>query len=118
MTMVARNSFDTGSAEYTRQEAVNVANAVLRGDLGIIEGARLLSSLAHRLVPDWTDDADFVVLCALDSETDHLPVGAQRKRWDPTALVERDALVQRIETDAKQDVEAACRNILQRFGAA
>jgi hypothetical protein len=104
--------------EWAREKALNVARSILEGDVGIIEGARLLSSFGHELVPDWTVDPDFVVLGALDSETDHLPVGAERKLWEQKALAERDAIVSRIEAEAKEEVESACRNILRRFAAA
>jgi hypothetical protein len=104
--------------EYAREKALRIARSILEGDVGIIEGARLLSSFGHELVPDWRIDPDFVVLGALDSETDHLPVGAERKLWEENALAERDAIVSRIEAEAKQEVESACRNILRRFAAA
>ena|SRR5256885_11355962 len=104
--------------EYAREKAIKVARSILEGDVGVIEGARLLSSVGHELVPDWRIDPDFVILGALDSETDHLPVGAERKLWEEKALVERDAIVSRIEADAKHEVEIACRNILRRFEAA
>jgi hypothetical protein len=104
--------------EYAREKALKVAQSILEGDVGIIEDARLLSSFGHELVPDWRIDPDFVVLGALDSETDDLPVGAERKLWEEKALAERDAIVSRIEAEAKQEVQSACRNILRRFAAA
>ena len=103
--------------QYSREKAINAAQAILAGEMGIIEGARLLSTLAPDLVPDWKVDPDLLVLAALDSETDDLPVGAQRKLWEAKALAERDALVARIEADARESVEAACRNILSRFSS-
>ena len=107
----------TGSARKDLLDKVTKsAQAVLDGKMGIIEGARLLSTLAPDLVPDWKVDPDFLVLAALDSETDDLPVGKERKLWDPTALKERDPVISRMEADAKEEVEAACRNILRRFG--
>jgi hypothetical protein len=115
--MVAKDSPASGSREHAREKALKTARAILKGELGIIEGARLLSTLAPDLVADWKVDPDFLVLAALDSETDDLPVGAQRKLWDATALAERDATVSQIEGEARQNVEAACRNILRRFEA-
>ena len=109
----------TGSARKDLLDKVTKsARAVLDGKMGIIEGARLLSTLAPDLVPDWKVDPDFLVLAALDSETDDLPVGKERKLWDPTALKERDPVISQIEADAKQEVEGACRNILRRFDPA
>ncbi|PYO79113.1 MAG: hypothetical protein DMD63_05170 [Gemmatimonadetes bacterium] len=112
--MAARNSLDTGSGKDSKEKAIKTARAVLDGKMGIIEGARLLSTLAPDLVPDW----NFLVLAALDSETDDLPVGKERKLWDATALAERDPVISQIEADAKQEVEVACRNILRRFDPA
>ena len=109
----------TGSARKDLLEKVTKsARAVLDGKMGIIEGARLLSTLAPDLVPDWKVDPDFLVLAALDSETDDLPIGKERKLWDATALKERDPVISQIEADAKQEVEVACRSILRRFDPA
>jgi hypothetical protein len=111
--MCATANADSGA----REKALNAARAILKGDLGIIEGARLISTLAPDLVADWKVDPDFLVLAALDSETDDLPVGKQRKLWEAKALAERDAIVSRMEAEARQNVEVACRNILRRFAA-
>jgi Protein of unknown function (DUF2489) len=117
ISMVARDSQDSGPGEYAREKALKTASAILKGELGIIEGARVLSTLAPDLVADWKVDPDLLVLAALDSETDDLPLGKQRELWATTALAERDAIVLQMETDARQNVEAACRNILRRFNA-
>jgi len=113
--MIANTSLDSGSEKNSREKALTAARAVLDGKVGIIEGARQLSILAPDLVADWKTDPDFLVLAALDSETDDLPVGKERKLWDATALKEREPVISRMEADAKQEVEAACRNILRRF---
>src|SRR5262249_8406543 len=93
--------YDLETRRRLHEEATRVAEAVVRGEVGVSEGARQLSSLAHHLVDDWVADPDFCVFGALDSETDHLPVGSQRELWDPQALAERDAVVQRIEREAR-----------------
>jgi hypothetical protein len=112
---MSRNRFDFESEERAHREVVTVATAILDGSVGIIEGARQLSALAHDVVDDWRADSDFVVFGALDSSTDHLPIGRVREYWDPVALVDRDREVKRIETDARPKIEQACRNLLQRF---
>jgi len=114
MTGWKRDDEEAGSR--LRRAAVDTAHAILREEIGVIDGARRLSSLAHRLVDDWRVDPDFLVFGALDTETDHLPVGAQRALWDPAALVDKDAMVARIEAVARADVEMACRNVIARFG--
>jgi hypothetical protein len=101
--------------EQRQREAVATAQAILRRELGVIEGARRLSTLAGALVDDWASDPDLVVFGALDSSTDHLPVGPQRELWASAALAERDAEVARIQREVWPDVEAACRRVIARF---
>jgi hypothetical protein len=112
---MTRNRFDLESEERAHREVVTIATAILNGSVGIIEGARQLSALAHDVVDDWRVDADFVVFGALDSGTDHLPIGRAREYWDPVALVDRDREVERVEADARPKIEQACRNLLHRF---
>ena len=109
-----------GSDDYEsrRRKAVEVAQAVLDGRRGICEGSRLLAGLAHDLVADWRVDPDFVVLGALDSDSDRFPLGQARDHWDSAALEALDIEREDIERRAEPDVMAACRSILSRFGAA
>ena len=109
------NRYNLEEQEQRQREATAAAHAVLRREVGVIEGVRRLSSLAHAVVDDWTADPDFRVFCILDSETDHLPVGTHRALWAPAALAERDAEVARIEREVWSDVEAACRGVIARF---
>jgi hypothetical protein len=104
--------------ENRRRQAVEVAQAVLEGRRGICEGVRLLAGLAHDLVPDWRIDPDFVVLGALDSDSDEFPLGQVRDQWNPIALAALDLEREEIERDAEPKVMNACRSIVMRFGAA
>ena len=99
-----------------RRRCAAVAAAMLQGDVGLIDGARQLSTLSHDVVEYWAEDEDFREFGVLDSETDHLPVGEQRALWAPAALVEKDADVARIEASARAAVLAACRRVVARFG--
>ena len=103
--------------EIRRRQAIEVAQGVLEKRLGICEGSRALASLAHDLVPDWRVDPDFVVLGALDSDSERFPLGALRDRWDPKALALLDIEREEMERRVEPDVMAACRSILARFGA-
>ena len=113
--MDRRNRYDLDSEERARREVVTTAQALIQGEVGVIEGSRRLSGLAHLVVDDWVADPDFRVFCALDSETDHLPVGKARDLWDPAVLAEKDADIQRFEALARLDIESACRRIIRRF---
>ena len=101
-----------------KKAALETAQAVIDGQLGIIEGCVRLASLAIDVVPDWRVDEDFVVFGVISDETDHLPIGAARQYWDPKALEEADISIARIENSARDDVIRACKNIIRRLGSA
>jgi hypothetical protein len=71
-----------------RERALQIARAVLAGDIPVLEAAIALSPL---LRSDPTiaskDDADLMI--ALESETDHLPIGRVREEWRPDFLPEK-----------------------------
>jgi Protein of unknown function (DUF2489) len=104
--------------ESSRIAALDVADAVASGRLGIIEGCRSLSTLAHDLVPDWRVDEDFVVFGAVNSETDALPTGTARQYWDSAALSREDVNIERAEALYREQVVSACRNVIKRFNDA
>ncbi len=97
-----------------RHRAVQIAHEVLAGRLGVMEGARSLSALRTQVGVAEFDD-DFIVFLAVDSETDHLPLGSVRQYWDPLALARKDAEAAEIAKSARPDVFAACRRIISRF---
>jgi hypothetical protein len=67
-------------------------------------------------VEDWVDDADFVVIGALDSDLDRFPLSTARPMWEPKALAAIDEERIQMEARARKDVMAACRSIVDRFG--
>ena len=103
------------SQSAARAEGVRAARAVVAGDIGIIEGCRSLSALAHSVVSDWRTDDDFRVVGAVDSETDALPIGTAREYWDTNALKKEDRKIAEAEALYRDAVVAACKNIIRRF---
>jgi hypothetical protein len=69
-----------------RRLLVSVARSMLAGKLSFMEGANQVLRLKDQLggVRDGDDDFDCFVLIA--SETDHLPLEAQRPLWTVNAL--------------------------------
>ena len=102
-------------ADETRTTAVATANAIINGELGLIQGCIRLSSLAHDLVPDWRVDQDFVIVGGVASETDDLPTGGAREYWSQTPLGREDKKIAEYETRIRETVFSACRNIASRF---
>ena len=97
-------------------EALRVAREVLTGERSVIEGSIELARYAHRMVPDWRTDPDFVIFGAVSSETDHLPFGQVRSRWSPAALAKADAQIEAISERYRTKVRDACANVVARFG--
>jgi len=100
-----------------RREAVATAQAVLRGEVDIIQGSRQLSALSHVLLPRIPEHDELLVFDELDLETREIPLGTPRELWDPAVRDEADAIVRRIETLSRSVVEAACRSLIDRFGS-
>lgn len=101
--------------DQKQREVVRIALQIVRGELGIIAGSRLLAGLAHIVVEDWRVDLDFVVFGALSSETDHLPLEDEKSLWDPIAFGKKQQEVAHFEDSARAEVLAACRSLIARF---
>ena len=105
------------SLEYLRaqgEQAAAVAADMLSGSLSFLEGARLLSRLRTCLsLP--ADDPDFSLFVAVDSETDHLPLGSVREHWSTDALARLQPEIQIAESHARQSCTHAAQAIIERF---
>jgi hypothetical protein len=114
---MGRDRKDIDSAKRWRTEAVDTAEAVIAGRVGLVEGVRSLTGIGHRMLHDFWGDPDFSVLGAVASETDELPVGHVRASWDPAALVAKDRERAEYESQVREAVLAACQAIRTRYGA-
>jgi Protein of unknown function (DUF2489) len=103
--------------EWARTEAISKAQAVVSGDLGVLEGSIALAALAHNLVPDWRLDPDFSVFGAVSSEIDDLPFGSVREGWSKDVLDRADSKASEYAALTGQQVLLACRNVIARFEA-
>jgi len=99
-----------------RQKVASVAQGMLDGRVGIIEGSRQLASLAHRIGVEDFDD-DFITFVGIDSETDDLPVGDTRQHWAADALEKKDGEIAAAEALYRDAALAACKLLVMRFGS-
>jgi len=99
--------------QFVSRKIVAIARSILSGELGIIAGARQLCGLGHQVGAD--RDPDFAFFIALDSESDHLPIGEARKRWNPEALREKDAEVITFEASYRERAFEICRKLIQKY---
>ena len=104
-----RTFIDRRASDSECQRARDVAQDVLDGRTTVLEAARALVSLAHTdAIPD-VEDRKFII--AIESETDHLPVGGVRKLWASDALKEKDVEIARAEKLYSADFFETCRRI-------
>lgn len=100
--------------EHARAQVVAVAEGMIGGRIGIIEGARTLVALGRALTDDSLDD-DFITFVAIDSETDSLPMGEVRKLWAVDSRVAKDAQIDEVEILYRERAFDSCRKLLARF---
>ena len=88
-----------------------------RGLLSPILAARELLGLMVRLdVP--REDPDFATFVLIESETDALPVGPERREWAPDALERLAVDIARSERWARETGDDAFQSVVRRWGAA
>jgi hypothetical protein len=93
---------------------MTVSRELLEGRLGVIEAARELSRLRYDVGAE--SDPDFIMFVAIDSETDHLPIGTVRREWTPDALEAKDREIREYEERSREEAYNAARNILKKYG--
>ena len=98
---------------FIQGKVVAIAEAILKGDMGIIVGSRKLNSLRFTL--DLPNDEDFNLFVVIDSDTDHLPVDWERQNWSAEALARKDVEIAECEKFYRESVIAACKKLIVRF---
>ena len=93
-----------------------VAQGMLSGEVGIVEGCRRLVQLSSRL--DEGDDGLFAPIVAVESETEDLPLGEARSLWSAEALASKDREVSVYLGQVGETVLEVCRTLVKRYAAA
>lgn len=99
--------------EPIRAELVRLANAMLGDDLQLIEGCRRINALCDDVAE--LETHPFLVIKAIESETDHYPLGAVREKCAPVYLDRMDAEMGRYLSETREDILNACREIVRTF---
>ena len=94
------------------QAIVATARAILRNELGIIEGARKICP--HRFKVQAENDEDFIFLVGLDSETDHLPIGGAQKHWSQDTLEKKKEEIKSCENFFRERALEVCKNLISK----
>ena len=94
-------------------EILVVVNDILGGKIGSIKASRKLIRLFNDIGSD--SDIDLLVFKALDSETDHLPVGKLRENYSSKRLKEIDEEIKKYEDFYRDSIMNASKNILEKY---
>ena len=71
-----------------KMEILSTARQLVAERLGVIPASRKLAGLRHYVEPDIGEM--LLTFAGIDSETDTLPIGAERKEWNRKALERKD----------------------------
>jgi hypothetical protein len=89
-------------------------DALRAGEISFVEGVRRVVSLRDALRAPVTDP-DFMVLVALDSESDHLPNSVGKLMASDSWLADCTAEERELQNRHGVEVLAACERLLARF---
>ncbi|MEI9961063.1 MAG: hypothetical protein WDM76_07975 [Limisphaerales bacterium] len=60
------------------------------------------------------DDPDIITFVAIDSSTDHLPIGEIRKLWNPEVLMQKDKEIAECENFYRAQAREACERLIKK----
>ncbi len=86
---------------------------MLDGEVNLLVGCRAIYRLQDEI--DFPKNKAFALIEAIESETDHFPLGEMRIHCAPDYLERIDGEMERYLADAKEDILEACREIIRLF---
>jgi hypothetical protein len=102
------------TVQFHRSQVVEVASAIVAGGIRPLLGARMLIGHLRQLGRN-VDPETVRFLEGVDSESDHLPLGEERKFWAETALKEKDQVAGFYELRVGPRIIDAAKKLLAQF---
>ncbi len=99
----------------SKREIAAIAKKVLAREIEPIEGCRSMVKLQQSLDAASRSDPDFLTIVAIESETDHFVLGAERKNWESQALNDLDRKRQEYLQRNQGYLHDACKAIIDKF---
>ncbi len=97
----------------TKKELIRIAQELLEGKLHIISGCRIITGLSCDT--NDPDDDIYIPFRAVDSETDHLPMGSVRELCEPDYLVRVDKEINRYVALENEDIQKSCIELIKKL---
>jgi DNA-directed RNA polymerase subunit RPC12/RpoP len=89
----------------------SIAMELIAERIGVIGAARKLSGLRHYVEPQIAEV--LMTFLAIDSETDTLPVGGDRKEWNAEALKRKDLEIEEAERMYRESAMTAAGELIR-----
>lgn len=96
-----------------QDEVVYLVNSFLEGKTGAIEISRKIIRLSYDL--GIQDSDEISVFKALESQTDHFPIGALRNNYSDERLKEIDEETKDYEDYYKESVTDVCLKLIDKY---
>jgi len=100
-------------SEETILEAIQIAREMLNGNMHLILGCRILRNLS--LKSGLYEDNIFTPFIAVDSETDHFPIGKMRDLCDLDYLKRVDVEINEYLDIERPYIITSCQNLINKF---
>jgi len=97
----------------TDVKLVKVARSMLDGKTDLLIGVRQINRLRAGVRDP--DAEIFDTIRGVESETDDLPIGAERSLWSVDALAEKDAIRDRYIEEVRDAILMTCQKIIEEF---
>jgi len=98
----------------TESDIAKIAQAIIDGEIRLIEGARRIAILSHQL--SYKADQDILYFIGLDSEANDHPLGEERLLWNSESLSKLDLEVFEYEKCCMNEALLICKRLVKRFG--
>lgn len=96
-----------------KKEIIRIASDVLNNNVNLIEACRTITGLSCDT--DNPEDDIYNPFVAVDSETDHFPMGSVRDLCDPEYLARIDKEIERYIELANNDIRKACYELIKKL---
>ena len=105
------------SAYEAREIIIGAAREVLAGELGVLDGARVIAWHRLYLDPEQADE-DLLAIAGIESQTDHLLLGEHRFKWEPATFAAKEAEIAEAERVFGPAVLESCSELIRRYSPA
>ncbi len=100
-------------SEQVIREAVRTAHEMINGNMQLITGCRIIRNLIWKT--DLSEDDIFLPFIAIDSETDHFPIGKVRELCDLDYLKRIDVEINDYLEHEREYILTSCNELIEKF---